>query len=376
MMGAMASDPRDTASAAGPGASTGCVGGLHEACVGVPDLDEAIADFAAWGWRSGLRGRLDASAAEALYGHRSALESVQLLHGTSDHGLVRLMKWETPRNAGTGLRPDLRGIGSRWGVRVTQSVYNVVNHAERALQAGAPLVLLPPQLAVIGEVSGERAARPFRDPVVGVREMVLLQPHYRQVVFERFGYESPRYGAIEPDSLLRASQHTHFGLMVADDDGRIFDFYDRVLGLKRTHEERVPYANATGSRSIFGLAPGEGFHMVDFDDPRTGPALAERRSGKLKCVRFAADAKIDDLRELARPGCLGYSLYTWRVADLAAMRARLAATAGVTDLGDIRPDEFGRASLGFRAPDGYHWQLMQADAAELAAGLATVTPAR
>ena len=358
---ALRDEPRDAPSSP---RTPACIGGLHELCVGVPDLDEAIADFAAYGCQPGERGALDAVAAEALYGHRSAVESVRLRHGEADHGLVRLMRWASPRNAGVGLRPDLRGIGSRWGVRVTQSVLNVVNHVERALQGGTPLTLLPPQLAVIGEVSGERAARPFRDPIVGVREMVLLQPHYRQVFFERFGYESPRYGQVDPASLLRASQHTHAGLMVASDDDRIFDFYETVLGLKRTHEERVPYANATGSRSIFGLAPGEGFHMVDFDDPRTGTALATRRSGKLKCVRFAADARMDDLRALSRPGCLGYSLYTWRVDDLAAMRARLATTPGVTALGAIRPDEFSRDSLGFTAPDGCPWVLQQASARE------------
>lgn len=337
-----------------------CIGGLHELCVGVPDLDEAVADFAAYGCRPGERGKLDAAAAGALYGHRSALESLRLLHGDADHGLLRLMRWESPRDEGVGLRRDLRGIGSRWGVRVTQSVYGIVNHAERALQAGAALTLIPPQLAVIGEVSGTRAARPFRDPIVGVREMVLLQPHYRQVFFERFGYESPLYGQVDPASLLRASQHTHAGLMIASDDPRIFDFYDGVLGLKRTHEETVPYENATGSRSIFGLAPDEGFHMVDFDDPRTGSTLATRRSGKLKCVRFAADAKIDDLRAVAQPGSLGYCLYTWRVDDIDGMHARLAATPGVTGLRPVQQDEFGRACIAFRAPDGYDWVLLQA----------------
>jgi catechol 2,3-dioxygenase-like lactoylglutathione lyase family enzyme len=147
--------------------------------------------------------------------------------------------------------------------------------------------------------------------------------------------------------------------MVASDDPRVFDFYDGVLGLKRTHEETVPYENATGSRSIFGLEPGEGFHMVDFDDPATGSTLATRRSGKLKCVRFAAGAKIDDLRDAARPGSLGYSLYTWRVDDIDGMQARLAATPAVTQLRPVRPDEFGRRSLSFRAPDGYDWMLVE-----------------
>ena len=62
----------------------------------VTDLEAAIDDFSAWGCRPGLRGHLDAAASAALYGHDSALESVQLLHGDADHGLVRLMKWQTP----------------------------------------------------------------------------------------------------------------------------------------------------------------------------------------------------------------------------------------------------------------------------------------
>jgi hypothetical protein len=73
---------------------------------------------------------------------------------------------------------------------------------------------------------------------------------------------------------------------------------------------------------------------------------------------------MDDLRALSRPGCLGYSLYTWRVDDLAAMRERLVMTPGVTALGGIRPDEFGRDSLGFTAPDGCPWVLQQASATE------------
>jgi len=339
--------------------SASCTGGLHEVCVGVTDLERASADFAAYGGRPEREGTLTAEAAQQLYGVNSALRSMRLLHQSADHGLVRLMQWEQPLNGGLGLTEDLRCVGSRWGVRVTSSVLNIVNHAERALAAGAPLNLIPPVLAVIGEVSGERSARAFRDPIVGVREMVLLQPEYRQVFFERFGYESPAYGQIDHASLLKSSQHTHFGLMVASDDPAIFDFYDRVLGLQRTHEETVPYENATGSRRIFGLRPGEGFHMVDFDDPASGKALADRRSGKLKCVRFAADADIEDRRSHSRAGSLGYSLYCWRTLEIESMHRRVT-TAGATTVSDILPDEFGRRCFSFFAPDGYHWMLIEA----------------
>lgn len=340
-------------------ASPGCIGGLHEICVGVPDLDESAAYFAAFGCRPGERGELDAAAARALYGVDSALRSMRLLHQDADHGLVRLMQWERPVNAGLGVTPSLRGVGSRWGVRVTDSVLGIVNHAQRAREAGAPLTLIEPMLAVIGEVSGERASRPFHDPIVGVREMVLLQPLYRQVFFERFGYASPAYGKVNADCLLRTSQHTHCGLMIADDDPHVLDFYDQVLGLQRTFDERTPWDNATGSRVIFGLEAGEGFHMVDFDDPRTGRALADRRSGKLKCVRFAAGANIEHQLDRSRAGCLGYSLYVWRANDVEAMHRRVAA-AGARRVGDVTGDEFGRRAFSFDAPDGYQWVLIGA----------------
>ena len=336
-----------------------CTGGLHEVCVGVTDLDRALADFAAYGCHPDLDGSLDAESAQRLYGVNSAVRSIRLAHQNADHGLVRLMQWEQPLNAGLGLTEDLRCMGSRWGVRVTSSVLNIVNHVERALASGTELNLIHPVLAVIGEVSGERSARPFRDPIVGVREMVLLQREYRQVFFERFGYESPAYGQIDHSSLLRSSQHTHFGLMVASDDPHIFDFYEQALGLQRMHEETVPYENATGSRRIFGLRPGEGFHMVDYDDPASGKALKDRRSGKLKCVRFAADADIEDRRSHSRAGSLGYSLYCWRTLELEAMHQRVTQ-AGTTAVSDILEDEFKRRSFTFLAPDGYHWMLIEA----------------
>ncbi len=338
-------------------AQPSCTGGLHEVCVGVPDLVEGIAFFEAFGCRVGQVGALDAPAARQLYGVDSAVRSVRLLHQQADHGLVRLMQWQQPRNEGLGLADNLRCVGSRWGVRVTASVHNIVNHALRAREAGHALTLIEPLLAVIGEVSGTRAARPFRDPIVGVREMVLMLPHYRQVLFERFGYESPLYGQVDPHSLMRTSQHTHFGLMIANDDDHVLDFYDQVLGLKRMLDERTPYDNATGSRTIFGLQPGEGFHMVDFDDPRSGHALHERRSGKLKCVRFAGDARIEQRLDRSRAGSLGYSLYCWRVNDIEGMHRRVGA-AGVAALTDVLADEFGRRSFTFDAPDGYQWMLL------------------
>lgn len=341
------------------GGEPGCIGGLYEACVGVPDLVTAIADFERYGCRAGPVGELDAAAARALYGHDSALRSVRLLHQDADHGLVRLMQWERPRNDGLGVAPDLRCAGSRWGVRLTASVMEIANHAQRALEDGAALAVIEPILAVIGEVSGGGPAAAFREPVVGVREMVVLQPHYRQVFFERFGYDSPLYGRIHPHCLFRSSQHTHCGMMIVNDDPRVLDFYDDVLGLRRTFDAERPWEQATGSRRIFGLAEGETHWMTDFDDPRTGSSPAERRSGKLKVVRFAAGSRLPDRMEHSRPGCLGYSLYSWRARGIEAMQRRVAG-GGARDVSEVLRDEFGTPAFRFTAPDGYPWLLVAA----------------
>ena len=230
-----------------PTARPACIGGLYEICVGVPDLAESIAYYERFGCRAGRFGTLEAAAARALYGVDSALRSVRLYHQNADHGLVRLMQWERPVNEGLGLDDNLRCVGSRWGVRLTSNVLDVANHAVTARDQGLPIRVIEPILAVIGEVTGERAPRPFADPIVGVREMVVIQPLYRQVFFERFGYESPHYGCICPHSMFRTSQHTHAGMMIASDDHQLLRFYDEVLGLQRWFDGERPYAQATGS---------------------------------------------------------------------------------------------------------------------------------
>jgi len=341
-----------------PTARPACIGGLYEICIGVPDLAEAMAYYQGFGCRAGRFGTLDAAAARALYGVDSALRSVRLLHQDADHGLVRLMQWERPLNEGLGLDENLRCQGSRWGVRLAASVLDIANHAVTARDLGLPIRVIEPILAVIGEVTGERAPRPFVEPLVCVREMVVIQPFYRQVFFQRFGYDSPHYGSVCPQAMFRTSQHTHAGMMIATDDHHLLRFYDEVLGLKRWYDGERPYEQSTGSRRIFGLEEGETHWMVDFDDPRSGHSLQERRSGKLKIVRFAASSRIADKRDRSRPGCLGPSLYTWRVSEIEGLW-KLVQASGATSVSDVLPDEFGTRSFSFVAPDGYAWTLLQ-----------------
>jgi uncharacterized glyoxalase superfamily protein PhnB len=76
-------------------------------------------------------------------------------------------------------------------------------------------------------------------------------------------------------------------------------------------------------------------------------------------VRFGTHSRLADKRDRSRPGCLGTSLYTWRVNDVEGMWKRVQA-GGAISVTDVLPDEFGTSSFSFIAPDGCFWTLTQA----------------
>ncbi len=332
-----------------------CIKGLYEVLVGVPDLDAGVAYWRAHGFRPGPESALDEDRAFELYGVKSRLRSIRLLHQDSDHGLIRLQHWERPRGEGLGMT-RFRVEGSRWGAMMTRSAYGVMNHVEAAKAQGRAIDAVPPIFASIYQK--DQALRPFEAPILGVREMALVQPLWRQVYFERFGYQNALYGHVAEDSLMRSSQITHFGMVIRSDDHGVLDFYDQVLGLKRTADHHVPYEQTVGSRAIFDIPEGEPHWLVDFDDPRSGDGPDTRRSGRLKILRFPESAEMPDRRGQATAGHLGFGDYVWRTDDARALRAR-AIEGGATNATDVVPDEFGTPAFRALAPDGYAWTFVE-----------------
>lgn len=334
------------------------IGGLHEVLVGVEaaSLGPVQAYFERYGFRAGAEATFSAGESQALYGHASPLRSLRLSHGDSDHGLVRLQCWGTPAGAGLGLS-SFRAFGTRWGAQLTRSVLAVMNHVDAARRAKQNLTVVEPIFASIYQK--DQAVRPFEAPLVGVREMNLIRPLTRQVLFERFGYDAAAYGSVDEDSMFQASQITHFGMVVVGPHG-LLDFYDRGLGLFRSTDNQVPYEKTVGSRVMFGLSPGEQHWLVDFDDPANESLdWPQRRSGRLKILRFDAASEMPDLRRRSDVGQLGYGPYTLRVDRIDEMRDQLRAFE-ISALGTVHNDEFGVPSFSVRAPDGYQWILQQA----------------
>ena len=91
----------------------------------------------------------------------------------------------------------------------------------------------------------------------------MLSALARQILFQRFNYAIPSYGSIHIDSLFKASQVTHFGLVVQGDDDRDVRFYEEVLGLLHIRDVEDTHDGSDAGRAIFELEPGSDIsHLI------------------------------------------------------------------------------------------------------------------
>ncbi|MDZ8050665.1 MAG: VOC family protein [Aulosira sp. ZfuVER01] len=332
--------------------------GIYEVCIGITEPISAIQYWEQFGYRIGETGELSADVANQLYKVNSPLRSIRLYHQNADHGLIRLMIWQNPTNQGLGTG-SMKIKGNRWATALTADALTILNHAEEAKAAGWDIRYTNPYWEII--YNKERKSRPFIDPAVGVREMLLLQPLARQVLFQRFGYTLPHYGQINQNAAFKTSQFTHMGLIVQDDSKEILKFYEDVLGLLRVRDDvETSYESSLAGRDLFDLNPGEKFIVTAFDDPRSSVSdFTAARSGRLYIVRFPDAINLESRFEAAQPGSLGMSLYTYRVRGIETYcdRIRQSSAQNITNL---VTNEFGEMSFSFIAPDGYFWTLVEA----------------
>lgn len=330
--------------------------GIYEVCIGVPEPISAIRYWQQFGYHIGKVGELTAEAAYQLYGVNSSLKSVRLDHQNADHGLIRLMTWEQTTNQGLGIS-SMKVTGNRWTTALTDNLLGVLNHAENAKAIGKTIRYSYPYWEVIYQK--DKKSQPFVEPAVGVREMLLLQPLSRQVLFQRFGYVMSQYGKINHNAAFSTSQFTHLGLVVQDDSKQTLDFYEEVLGLLRTRDDvETSYESSSAGRDLFDLQPGEKFIVTAFDDPRSSRTDAmAARSGRLYIVRFPESIPLEYCYTLAQPGSLGMSLYTYRVQGIENYFDRVQSS-NAQKFTNIVSNEFGEKSFSFVAPDGYFWTLV------------------
>ncbi|MGM3308380.1 VOC family protein [Anabaena sp. WFMT] len=336
---------------------TTAIQGIYEVCIGVPEQIPALQYWQQFGYHIGQIGELTAEAAHQLYWVNSPLKVIRLYHQDADHGLIRLMTWQNPTNQGLGIS-SMKVKGNRWTTTLTADLLGILNHAENAKITDKTIRYSYPYWEVI--YNKDQKSHPFIDPAIGVREMLLLQPLTRQVLFQRFGYVMPHYGKINHHAAFSTSQITHLGLVVQDDSKETLRFYEDILGLLRVRDDvETNYESSLAGRELFDLNPGEKFIVTAFDDPRSSPTnLMEARSGRLYIIRFPEHINLESNFEAAQPGSLGMCLYTYRVQGIQTYFDKIRAS-NVQKFTNIVSNEFGEQSFSFIAPDGYFWTLVE-----------------
>ncbi len=332
------------------------IGGVYEVGIGTKDADAQVKYWERFGYRVDKTGELDEKQAEKLYGVKSKLKSIRLLHQDSDHGLIRIMQWEKPVNDGLQLS-RMNVLGNRWGAMMTADIYNLQNHAEESIAQKHSIFMVEPQRAEIYKL--EKRPQPFLENYATVREMCLIQPETRQIMFQRFGYNLKNYGNINQESFFKSSQITHVGMVIYRNQENL-DFYSKVLGLLKVKENTdfdSDYTNPS-SKAIFSLNPQQKYGATDFDNPKSSTNPAEALSGRLKIIWFSPESKLDNKFDYSKPGSLGYSLYTYRVKNIEHYHKKVKASKA-NNLTDILTNEFSEKSFSFIAPDGYFWTILE-----------------
>jgi uncharacterized glyoxalase superfamily protein PhnB len=330
--------------------------GIYEIGVGVTDLAEAVAFWAAFGYGPGVRGRLSAADAGALYGVDSALASIRLRHQAAESGLIRLMEWEHPAGPGLGLAAA-RTVGARWSVHRCADVLAVLDHAVAWREQGKPVAIRGPAVNVRAPARGAAQA-PFLAPIKSSANLQVTLPEAQVVVMQRRHVDLGTYGTVAEDSLLRTSEGCHMGLVVQGDDLALFDFYERAIGFRRGRTVRIAHEPGYPPSDWFDLVPGEAFTEIDFENPHSGPTAETALPGRLRTFMLHSPTPQPDRRAASSPGQLGYALYTVRTSDLAGLRARVQAGGGAK-VTAVLADEFGTPAFSFAAPDGYVWTAVQ-----------------
>ncbi len=316
--------------------------GIFENCVGASDSSVALRYWAELGYRVVAEGELSAERAGALYGYASALRSWRLQNGFSaDHGMLRVMEWETPRNAGLEFAPPL-AIGSRWFAQMVSDIYMLRDAFADDVAAGQRWEYTDPARAII--MTGSQS-QGFYERFRGVREMLVIGPQTRQAFFQRYGYTRPGYGTIDPASPLGVSEGTHSSFVTADHSQVMF--YADVFGLKPINPHRGGAKPET--RQTLMMQPGETeFMLTAFESPAMIVGLFQV---------YTPLYPMPNLTDQAQPGSLGLSLFTYRTDELTEFYGRVQASSA-TGLSQIQPNEFGEPSFGFSAPDGMYWVII------------------
>ncbi|MCC5624188.1 hypothetical protein [Nostoc sp. CHAB 5715] len=231
------------------------------------------------------------------------MTSIRLQNGNSaDHGLVRVMWWKQPRNEGLGDTLPVV-VGSRWFASLTKDIYAIADAFTDDKANGGDWIYTEPVRAI--EATGNEGTGLY-NRFVGVREMFVIGCETRQAFFQRYNYNRPGYGTVDPSSPLSVSEGTHSSFITSDH--ALASFYADFFGLipLETNGKRSGYQKPS-TRQILMLCEGQEFYLSAFASPKTNVGLLQV---------YSPLYPTPDKREYSQPGSLGLSLFTYRVEDI------------------------------------------------------------
>ena len=324
------------------------ISGVYEVIHAVTDARYAIDYFREYGFRVIDSAAITAPDAQKLYGVNSALKTYRLQNGSIDsHGLLRLWVWEKLLGEGVGYTAP-ETIGQRMTVMKTADIvriYDVYSTLRDSKQAWLPTEPIADDL--FGLNKPDKISF-FKRPVL-VRENAVYGEFFTHVFFQRYGYEIPGYGTINPDAPLKTSEFTHHDWIINAPSLEAVSYLSSALGLKSEGPPEINGDWQRGPRRVFMMETGYTHWYQGFVSPNN-------ICGKLKF--FIPRGSKPDRSAHQRVGELGvtlHSLFTPKLAmvyDLVKKDPRLTSTA-------IQKNEFGENCFNFSDRAGVSWQIIE-----------------
>ena len=325
------------------------ISGVYEVMHAVKDAQFAIKYFGEYGFRVTDSVSISAAEAQKIYGVNSALKTYRMQNGDIDsHGLLRLWVWEKPLGEGIGYCvPET--IGQRMTVMKTSDimrlfdVYSTLRNDKK--EKWLPTEPVPDDLFGLNK---PEKVNFFNRPVL-VRENAIYGEFFTHVFFQRYGYEIPGYGTINPNAPLKTSEFTHHDFIIKAESMEVVSYLSAALGLIAEKEPEIDGDFLKGPKRVFMMPDGYSHWYQGFVSPNNV-------CGKLKF--FIPRSPKPDRSEHQRVGELGvtmHSFYTPKldmVYDLVKKDARLTATM-------IMKNELGEKCFNFKDSAGVNWQIIE-----------------
>lgn len=326
------------------------ISGVYEVMVGADQAEPMLEHFAAFGFTVVKQADFSAQQARALYGVNSSLRAYRLQNGSVDsHGLLRILVWQQATGPGVGYAPP-ETIGQRLAVMRTSDIFRIhdvfTDLRHSAKQAWLPTPPVYDELYAMDKT----ATYSISQRRVGVREQAVYGSFFNHVFFQRYGYDIPGYGTLNPSAALKTSEFTHHSFIIKGDIGKVTAYYSDVLGLKPEAATTLEGDWLQGPREVFAMPAGYSHWYQGFVSPNNV-------CGKLKFFVARDPDFVRDRSAQQRIGELGitlHSFFTPKLKELhkAASEYGLAPTA-------IQNNVFGEQAFVFTGPDGVSWEIIE-----------------